>query len=109
MFYSGLIKGLFMKNYTKYLKLAVLSSYFIFSSQVFSAPLKMTAPPRESAEAGVKLYSPIARYLSSVLGKKVIYEHPENWLKYQHEMRNDVYDIVFGEAKRVVCIVLKSH
>lgn len=61
---------------------------------VFSAPLIFSAPPRESATAGMKMYGPIAAYLSKLLGVTVTYVHPGNWLKYQREMRTDKYDIV---------------
>ena len=64
-------------------------------SPVIYADLIMTAPPRESVEAGTKLYAPIAIYLSGVLGEKVVYQHPRNWLRYQSDMRADKYDIVF--------------
>lgn len=60
-----------------------------------NADLIMTAPPRESAEAGNKLYGPIAAFLSGSLGEKVVYQHPGNWLRYQNDMRADKYDIVF--------------
>ncbi len=64
-------------------------------SPVVYADLIMTAPPRESVEAGTKLYGPIAKYLTSALGEKVVYQHPRNWLHYQNDMRSDKYDIVF--------------
>jgi len=64
-------------------------------SPIVSAELILTAPPRESVEAGARLYSPIATYLSTVLGEKVIYKHPRNWLRYQSDMRADKYDIIF--------------
>lgn len=57
--------------------------------------LVLTGPPRETPEKGMKMYGPIAEHLTKSLGIKVTYEHPGNWLKYQREMRNDKYDIVF--------------
>ena len=57
--------------------------------------LILTGPPRETPEKGMKMYGPIAAHLSKTLGVKVTYVHPGNWLKYQREMRNDKYDIVF--------------
>jgi len=66
-----------------------------FYSQVFATDLVLTAPPREKPAAGQKIYGPIAAHLSKSLGVNVVYKHPENWLKYQREMRNDKYDIVF--------------
>lgn len=62
-----------------------------------SADLVFTAPPRETASNTQvdNIYLPIAEYLSKVLGQKVNYVYPENWLKYQNEMRDNKYDIVF--------------
>lgn len=60
-----------------------------------NAELVMTAPPRESPEAGEKVYAPLAAHLSEILGEKVTYKHPKNWLQYQRDLRHDVYDIVF--------------
>lgn len=62
---------------------------------VAGAELVMTAPPRELPEAGEKIYAPLAEYLSTILGEKVVYKHPKNWLQYQRDLRHDVYDIVF--------------
>lgn len=59
------------------------------------AELVMTAPPRELPEAGEKIYAPLAEHLSQILGEKVTYKHPKNWLQYQRDLRHDVYDIVF--------------
>ena len=59
------------------------------------AELVMTAPPRELPEAGEKIYAPLAEHLSQILGEKVTYKHPQNWLQYQRDLRHDVYDIVF--------------
>lgn len=57
--------------------------------------LILTSPPREKKAVGQKLYGPIANHLTQLLGVKVTYQHPGNWLSYQREMRNDRYDIVF--------------
>ena len=57
--------------------------------------LILTAPPRETAEKGQKMYGPIAAHLTKTLGVQVTYKHPGNWLRYQRDMRNDQYDIVF--------------
>lgn len=59
------------------------------------AELVLTAPPRETAQAGQELYGPLAAYLSQLLGEKVVYHHPHSWLSYQRGIRNDEYDIVF--------------
>lgn len=70
-------------------------SIILFTQSVVAKDLIMTAPPREKPEAGQKIYGPVAAHLSKLLGKKVVYEHPKNWLNYQRDMRNDKYDIVF--------------
>jgi len=57
--------------------------------------LVLTAPPRESVEAGQQQYGPIADYLSKVTGMKVVYEHPPTWGLYRTEMLNGNYDIIF--------------
>ncbi len=82
-----------MKNIKLILVLSVLLSSI--AGQAVAKALVLTAPPRESAEAGMKIYGPIANYLSKVLQTEVVYQHPGNWLSYQREMRNDAYDIVF--------------
>lgn len=67
----------------------------LFAQSSLANVLIMTAPPREKPDAGEKIYGPVAAHLSKLLGKKVVYEHPKNWLNYQRDMRNDKYDIVF--------------
>lgn len=54
-----------------------------------------TAPPRESLEAGVKLYQPIADFLTRSTGEKFIYKHPNDWKEYSTGMRNQEYDLAF--------------
>ncbi len=60
-----------------------------------AADIIFTAPPREKHAAGVKIYEPIAKHLSKLINKKVVYQHPSNWLTYQRDMRDGKYDIVF--------------
>ena len=79
-----------IKGYT--FLLLILSSIY---SSAFAKGLILSAPPRETAEAGMKLYGPVAAHLTKLLGVSVTYEHPGNWLKYQREMRDDKYDIIF--------------
>lgn len=80
---------------TKKIILIVLFSMGFSLQTAFSAELIFTAPPRESARAGQKLYAPVAKYLSKLLNKKVTYKHPGNWFSYQNNMRKDKYDIIF--------------
>ena len=67
----------------------------LFTQSVVAQDLIMTAPPREKPEVGKQVYGPVAAHLTKLLGKKVVYEHPKNWLNYQRDMRDDKYDIVF--------------
>ncbi len=64
-------------------------------SGALRADLVLTSPPRESKAAGIKQYAPLAEFLSQLLDKKVIYQHPKSWLHYQRDMRADKFDIVF--------------
>lgn len=64
-------------------------------AQIASADLVLSAPPRESPEAGQKLYGPLAEYLSKVTGEKIEYRHPDNWGIYQVMMTKGAYDLVF--------------
>jgi ABC-type phosphate/phosphonate transport system substrate-binding protein len=59
------------------------------------AELIFSAPPRESAVDGVRTYQPVAEYLSRVIGRKIVYRHPQNWLTYQTEMLKGSYDLIF--------------
>jgi ABC-type phosphate/phosphonate transport system substrate-binding protein len=68
---------------------------FILSISNAQAELILSAPPRESLKAGNELYGPLAEHLTQLLGERVVYKHPDNWLHYQRELRNDVYDVVF--------------
>ena len=67
----------------------------VLATAATAQDLIFTAPPRETPEAGKKLYTPLAQHLTQLLGRPVRYEHPRNWLNYQRDMRNDKYDIVF--------------
>lgn len=72
-----------------------LIGLFVCSPLVSAQDLILTSPPREKPEDGAKEYGPMADHLTKLLGKKVVYQHPGNWLNYQREMRDDKYDIVF--------------
>lgn len=74
--------------------LLVLSS-FVTSVTNADEMLFFSAPPRESKTNGVKTYAPIAKYLTEVTGKKVVYQHPGNWPNYTSNMRHNKYDFVF--------------
>lgn len=57
--------------------------------------LIFSAPPRESVEESTRIYRPIAEYLSGVLGKQVVYQHPGSWGIYRSRMLAGDYDLVF--------------
>ena len=77
--------------------LVFILGLFVISTHIAAQAegLILSAPPRETADKGQKMYGPVATHLTKVLGVKVTYKHPGNWLKYQRDMRNDKYDIVF--------------
>jgi ABC-type phosphate/phosphonate transport system substrate-binding protein len=57
--------------------------------------LILSAPPRDTAEQGHRIFDPIADYLSQAIGRRVVYKHPGTWGGYQADMQAGVYDIVF--------------
>ncbi len=76
-------------------RMVVLLAMILLGGPVLAQELILSAPPRESAEAGKKLYGPLARLLSESLGRPVRYRHPGNWFKYQEDMREGKLNIVF--------------
>jgi len=54
-----------------------------------------SAPPRGTEAEERAVFDPIAKYLSSSIGKEVIYRYPGNWGVYRGAMVRDEYDIVF--------------
>jgi len=76
-------------------KILVFIVCLFLANSAIASDLIMTAPPREKAAAGKALYGPLAAAIGDILGVKVVYKHPGNWLRYQRNMRNGEYDIVF--------------
>lgn len=60
-----------------------------------SADLVLSAPPRESAEEAKRTYEPLARFFTEIIGERVSYVQPRDWLQYTTDMRNGKYDILF--------------
>jgi ABC-type phosphate/phosphonate transport system substrate-binding protein len=79
----------------KRVQLLFLFTLALPANAVLSSELILSAPPRESAQAGKKIYQPVAKYLSQLLNRKVTYIHSGNWFNYQNKMRKDKYDIIF--------------
>lgn len=75
-------------------RLVVIGILIMLSPSVFGKII-FSAPPREKPAVGEKYYGPIADALSDMLGEKVEYEHPKNWIQYARDMRAGKYDIVF--------------
>lgn len=73
----------------------LLLGLWLFSSLASAQDLILTAPPREKPAAAQQQYGPLAAYLTKLFGRKVKYVFPGNWLKYQRDMRQDKYDIIF--------------
>jgi ABC-type phosphate/phosphonate transport system substrate-binding protein len=71
--------------------LAALASHATVAS---NEPLILAAAPRESAEAGQRLYAPLAALLSQATGRPVVYYHPGSWGVYRTEMLRGRYDLV---------------
>lgn len=78
-----------------FFKISVVINCCFFLLAKASAELVFSAPPRESSAAGEELYGPLAEHLSELLGERVSYQYPKNWLQYQRDLRKGVYDIVF--------------
>jgi len=80
-------------------KIMYLAPFIVLMSSLLSplasADYVFTAPPRETPEAGEKLYGPLVDHLSVLLNKKVVYEHPRTWPNYKKQMQKGRYDIVF--------------
>jgi len=57
--------------------------------------LVLGAPPREDADEAKAIYGPVAEYLSTVLGRKVVFHHAGNWGVYQGLMQKGAYDLEF--------------
>lgn len=73
----------------------VLGAALLVAAPGAMAELVMTAPPRETPEAGQELYGPLADYLTELFGEEVTYRHPQGWVNYANQMRDGAYDIVF--------------
>jgi ABC-type phosphate/phosphonate transport system substrate-binding protein len=92
-YFLSLLPAYVRKNFYTF---AILASINILGfTPACYAELILTAPPRETPDAGKVVYAPLAKYLSQFLGQPVIYEHPLNWKRYEKKMKNDEYDIIF--------------
>lgn len=81
-----------MKRIYQFISCSIL--FVLLHSNVW-ADLVFSAPPRGTEEAERATYEPLAEAMSKVLGIKVVYEHPRNFITYSVDMQNGRYDIVF--------------
>lgn len=97
----------------------LLGLVFLISPVLVNAELIFSAPPREKENAGKLIYGPIAESLSVMLGEKVVYKHPRDWLTYSMKMRRGDFDLVFDgpqfaawriqHIQHVPLVKLKGH
>ena len=57
--------------------------------------LVLSAPPRGTLADETQNYQPVAEFLSRIVGKKVVYQHSDNWLSYTSDMTKGKFDFVF--------------
>ncbi len=57
--------------------------------------LILSAPPRGTLADETQNYQPVADFLSRIVGKKVVYQHSDNWLSYTSDMTKGKFDFVF--------------
>ena len=62
---------------------------------IAGSSLIFSAPPRGTLAKETDNYQPIADFLTRVTGRKVIYQHADNWLSYARDMTQGKFDIVF--------------
>ncbi len=74
--------------------LTVFSSLLLFSAST-QAAFVFTAPPRETAENGIKVYKPIADFLTQATGVEFVYRQQTSWSEYVRDMKAGKYDLVF--------------
>lgn len=78
----------------RYVNSVFFTMVFIFSSPV-QADLIFTSAPRDTKENEEEIYRPIINLMSKASGQKVVFQHGDNFLVYQSEMRKGNYDIIF--------------
>ena len=88
--------------------LSILCGFLVFA-QSAQADLIFSAPPRETEEKAKEIYGLFAEGLSAALGKKVVYEYPNNFLDYGNRMRAGDFDIVFDAGHFVSWRVVHTN
>ena len=74
------------------------SAFFVFSLLCLvpaRAELIFSSAARDTKEKEEEIYKPLTDFLTKAIGEKVTFQHGDNLLVYQSEMRKGTYDIVF--------------
>lgn len=80
-------------NFLRLVLAAAVSGLLAFPAA--AASYVFTAPPRDAGGGESELYKPVAEYLSAAIGKRIEYQHSDNWLTYQDKMRKGEYDLIY--------------
>ncbi|VAW51565.1 hypothetical protein MNBD_GAMMA06-320 [hydrothermal vent metagenome] len=81
------------------MKISHIRTIFVFLSifvpQIVFGAYVFTAPPRETAKMGHKVYTSIAVFLTASTGYRFEYRQQNTWKEYVKGMHNEKYDLVF--------------
>lgn len=80
---------------TQWKLMAILALVFTFANNISAAELIFSAPPRGSEADERAMYEPLAKAMTSAIGKEVKYVYPHGFLEYSVKMQKGEYDIVF--------------
>ncbi len=75
--------------------LQIAGLVFCTVQTTFADTYFFSAPPRESAAEGQRIYTPISDYLSELTGHDFKYQHPGNWPAYLKDIQTSKYDLLF--------------
>ena len=82
-----------MSKWSPFKALLLLSLFLVPAAAM--AEYVFTAPPRETPEAGERIYRPIADFLTQATGEVFVYRHPQGWANYTKQMQGGAYDLIF--------------
>ena len=82
-------------KHPKILASALMLAAGLASTPSYATTYILSSAPRGSRASETADYAPLARYLSQVTGQKIVYQYPQNWLTYAHNMQQNRYDILF--------------
>lgn len=79
----------------RYLAASLVVAAALISGPTHASTYIVSSAPRGTKASETQYYAPLAQYLSQVTGQKFVYEYPQNWLTYAHNMQQNRYDILF--------------